>query len=118
MEGKMKKLKIVPKPWGQEIWFANEKKYVGKILIIKKGKRLSKQYHKKKHETIYCDKGKYIMEIYGKPRIVKEGEAIVVKPKTIHRMFAKFCDVKLLEVSTPEVWDVVRVEDDYGRKGK
>lgn len=108
-------MKIVEKPWGREIWFAQEKKYVGKLLIIKKGHRLSKQYHKVKHETLYTDKGKYIMEINGRKRLVKEGEAVVVKPKTVHRMFAKYGDIKLIEVSTPEVWDVVRLEDDYGR---
>ena len=112
------KIKIVEKPWGREIWFAQSKKYVGKILIIKKGHRLSKQYHKVKHETIYTDKGKYIMEIKGKKLLVQESQSVVVPPKTIHRMFAKYCDIRLLEVSTPEVWDVVRVEDDYGRSGK
>jgi mannose-1-phosphate guanylyltransferase len=115
---KMKKLKVVDKPWGCEIWFAQQKKYVGKILIIKKGHRLSKQYHKVKHETLYTDKGKYIMEINGKKLIVKEGESIVVPPKTVHRMYAKYGDIKLIEVSTPEVWDVVRLEDDYGRAKK
>ena len=108
-------MKTVKKPWGREIWWAFTNKYVGKILIIKKGHRLSKQYHRKKHETIYTDKGKYIMEIKGKKRIVREGESIVVKPGTVHRMHAKFCDIKLLEVSTPEIHDVVRIEDDYGR---
>lgn len=111
----MLKIKTVKKPWGCEIWYAQAPKYVGKILVIKKGHRLSKQYHKVKHETIYCDKGKYLMELRGKNRVVRAGESIVVKPGTVHRMYAKFCDVRLLEVSTPEVTDVVRLEDDYGR---
>lgn len=111
-------LKVVLKPWGREIWFARTKKYVGKILIIKKGKRLSRQYHKVKHETLYTDQGKYILELgkEGKQKkLMKPGSVFVVKPRTIHRMHAKFGDVRILEVSTPEVWDVVRMQDDYGR---
>ncbi|MFH1541090.1 MAG: cupin [Elusimicrobiota bacterium] len=115
-------MKIVKKPWGKETWFAHTKKYVGKFLFIKKGHRLSRQYHKIKHETIYTLKGKYIMELsclakssLRSEKIMKEGSVIVIPPKKIHRMYAKFCDVTLLEVSTPEVWDVVRLEDDYGR---
>lgn len=111
-------LKVVPKPWGKEIWFARTRKYVGKILIIKKGKRLSRQYHKVKHETLYTDQGKYVLELGKdgkKKRIMKVGDVFVVKPGTIHRMHAKFGDVKIVEVSTPELWDVVRLSDDYGR---
>jgi len=108
-------MKIIKKPWGYEKWFANTKKYVGKILFIKKGHRLSRQYHKIKHETIYTLKGKYIMELKTSKRIMKEGSVIVIPPKRIHRMYAKFCDATLIEVSTPEVWDVVRLDDDYGR---
>ncbi|MFA5779121.1 MAG: cupin [Elusimicrobiota bacterium] len=108
-------MKIVKKPWGKETWFALTKKYVGKILFIKKGHRLSKQYHKVKHETIYTLKGKYVMELRTGKKIMNENSVIVIPPKKIHRMYAKFCDVTLLEVSTPEVRDVVRLEDDYGR---
>lgn len=111
-------MKIVPKPWGKEIWFARTKKYVGKILIIKKGKRLSRQYHEVKHETLYTDQGKYVLELgaTGKKKLLmKPGSVFVVKPGTIHRMHAKFGDVKIVEVSTPELWDVVRLQDDYGR---
>ena len=114
-------IKTVLKPWGKEIWFAQTKKYVGKILIIKKGQRLSRQYHKVKHETLYTDSGKYVLELGAKgekKRIMKPGDAFVVTPKTVHRMFAKYGDVRILEVSTPEVWDVVRLQDDYGRSGK
>ena len=55
------------------------------------------------------------MEIRGREKVIRRGESIVIKPGTIHRMYAKYGDVKLLEVSTPEVNDVVRLEDDYGR---
>lgn len=125
-------MKIVKKPWGYEKWFAVDRKYVGKILFIKKGHRLSKQYHKIKHETLYTLKGRYIMELSrfagrlagrlagyslrcDKKKLMKEGSVIVIPPKKIHRMYAKFCDVTIIEVSTPQVSDVVRLEDDYGR---
>ncbi|MBN1383345.1 MAG: cupin [Elusimicrobia bacterium] len=108
-------MKIVKKPWGYEKWFAVAEKYVGKILFIKKGRRLSKQYHKVKHETIYTFKGRYIMELAKGKKLMKQGSVIVIPPKRIHRMYAKFCDVMLIEVSTPQVKDVVRLEDDYGR---
>jgi len=118
-------MKTVKKPWGWEKWFANTKKYVGKILFIRKGHRLSRQYHKLKHETIFTLNGRYIMELSRfagsssrlrrEKIIMNKGSVIVIPPKKIHRMHAKFCDVTLVEVSTPEVWDVVRLEDDYGR---
>jgi len=108
-------MKIVKKPWGYEKWFAKCGKYVGKILFIQKGHRLSKQYHKIKHETIYTMNGRYVMELKTGKRIMEEGSVITIPPKRIHRMYAKFGDVTLVEVSTPEVWDVVRLEDDYGR---
>jgi len=109
-------MKHVEKPWGYEKWFAKTPKYVGKILFIRKGCRLSKQYHKLKHETIYTLKGRYQMELKTSSRVMEEGSVIVVPPGRIHRMYAKFGDVTLVEVSTPEVWDVVRLEDDYGRE--
>lgn len=109
-------MRIIKKPWGKEIWFALTKKYVGKIIMVKKGHRMSKQYHKIKDETLYCDEGKYIIEINGKSIIMKEGDAIRIKPGTIHRIYAKYGDVKIIEVSTPYLKDRVRIEDDYGRK--
>lgn len=108
-------MKRVNKPWGYELWFVHNNKYVGKIIFVKKGHRLSKQYHKKKHETHFTLEGKYIMEINGRKRVVKVGQTLEIFPGTVHRMHAKFCDAKIVEISTPEVWDVVRLEDDYGR---
>ena len=108
-------MKIVKKPWGKETWFAFTKHYVGKILFIKKGHRLSRQYHRVKHETIYTLKGKYIMELKNSKKLMKKGAVIVIPPNKIHRMYAKYGDVTLVEVSTPQVEDVVRLEDDYGR---
>lgn len=121
----MKYLKMVQiklKPWGREIWFAHTKHYAGKILEIKKGHRYSLQYHEKKQETQYLLKGK--MEFtYGKhiknlkKTIISEGEKIDVIPKTIHRAKA-LQDCVVCEVSTAELDDVVKIEDDYGRSGK
>ena len=112
-------IRTVEKPWGYEIWWALTDKYVGKILHINKGHSLSYQYHKVKDETIYLHTGEMTLEIeeVGKPRVtlrILPGEAIRITPFTKHRMIAvEDCDV--LEVSTPEVEDVVRLEDKYGR---
>ncbi|MBI4051942.1 MAG: cupin domain-containing protein [Elusimicrobia bacterium] len=111
-------LKIVPKPWGKEVWFAVASKYVGKFLIIHRGHRLSLQYHKVKHETLYTLKGKYLLELNGRKKIQRPGSVVVIPPGTTHRMHAKFGKVTLIEVSTPQLKDVVRLEDDYGRTQK
>ncbi len=108
-------IKEVKKPWGKEIWFAQAPKYVGKILIINKGHRLSKQYHKVKHETLFTLRGRYMMEMNGMLKVMLPGSVAMVPPGTVHRMEARFGRVTLLEVSTPEVHDVVRLSDDYGR---
>ena len=108
-------IKTVEKPWGREIWYAQAPKYVGKLIFINKGHRLSRQYHKLKHETIYTLKGKLAIEVNGKRKTLSEGDAFAIPPKTIHRFEAPYGKVTLLEVSTPEVWDVVRLSDDYGR---
>ena len=112
-------MKIVSKPWGREIWVAHTDKYALKIIEFKKGSRSSLQYHVKKHEHIYVDNG--ILEIEwenDKGQIetltLKPGDVIENKPGRKHRVKA-IEDVKLIEVSTPELDDVVRVEDDYNR---
>lgn len=109
------KIKTVKKPWGKEVWFAHTNKYVGKLLFIKKGHRLSLQYHRKKDETLYALRGPYLLEMNGKKRKMLQGSVIHFPPKTVHRMEAKYRDVVLIEVSSPEVADVVRLEDDYKR---
>lgn len=111
-------MKTIHKPWGKEIWFAHTKKYVGKLLFIKKGRRLSLQYHKKKDETLYTLKGHYWLELDGKKKKMKSGSVVHFPPKARHRMEAKYGDVTLIEVSTPEVHDVVRLADDYHRAKK
>lgn len=116
---KTNEIKKVPKPWGYEIWWALTDKYVGKILHVKKGESLSYQYHKVKDETIFLYSGRMTMQIeeVGNERLevtLDPGESVRITPLTKHRMIAKEdCDV--FEVSTPEVDDVVRLEDRYGR---
>jgi mannose-6-phosphate isomerase-like protein (cupin superfamily) len=106
----------IEKPWGHEIRWAINEKYLGKILHIEKGQRLSLQLHEQKDETIYVLKGTVVVQLNDKTLILEEGESLRIQPKTIHR----FCStlenpVTLIEVSTPEIDDVVRLEDDYGR---
>ncbi|MDP2606372.1 MAG: cupin domain-containing protein [Deltaproteobacteria bacterium] len=110
--------RIVEKPWGYELIWAHTDRYVGKVLHIKKGESLSYQYHRVKDETIRLLSGSMDMDIESdgvKSRInLKPGECLHVVPGMKHRMIAvEDCDV--LEVSTPELDDVVRLEDRYGR---
>ena len=110
---------IVNKPWGHEDIWALTEKYVGKILHINKGQQLSRQYHKVKDESIYVLKGLLILELGEDPievKILKEGENYRITPNTVHRFRSLYDPVTLVEVSTPEIDDVVRLQDDYGRK--
>lgn len=107
--------KIVDKPWGSEEWWALTDKYVGKFLRIKNGHRLSLQYHQVKEETMSVLEGTLTMTVGDETFIMERGESVHVKPGTVHRMAANHGDVVVVEVSTPEVDDVVRVEDDYAR---
>jgi mannose-6-phosphate isomerase len=111
-------LERIEKPWGHEILFAVTEKYIGKILFLRKGHRLSLQYHKQKDETFYCLKGRASLIIKNENMtnilpLVPEG-SYHIEPMIIHRLEA-LEDTTLVEVSTPEMEDVVRVEDDYGR---
>ena len=113
-------IKHVPKPWGHETIWAHTDAYVGKILHIKANQALSVQYHNIKDETILLWKGKLLFEIQQDGQLTKHevlpGERFHVTPGTVHRMTAiEDCDV--IEVSTPELDDVVRLEDRYGREG-
>ncbi len=115
--------KRVEKPWGYEIWWARTDRYVGKILHINKGASLSLQYHEVKEETILVQAGRMLVETKGKDEPgelrqieMKPGDIFHVTPGTLHRMTGlEDCD--LVEVSTPELHDVVRLEDRYGRAG-
>ncbi len=107
------------KPWGYELLYALTSHYAGKVIFVKKGERLSLQYHRKKEETIYIYQGRLRVEIEGKNNemfsyTAHPGENIHIPPQTKHRMEAVE-DTTLLEVSTPELEDVVRLDDDYGR---
>ena len=109
----------VEKPWGHELIWAYTERYVGKILHINAGEALSLQYHEVKDETLHVLHG--VMHFYvGKEgeelrRVeLKEGESFRVTPGTRHRMEA-VTDCDLLEASTPELDDVVRLEDRYAR---
>ena len=106
----------VDKPWGYEIRWAINEKYLGKILHIDAGKRLSLQYHEQKDETIYVLGGTAVIHLDDKTHILSHGESLRIQPGQVHRFCAPDnCYVKLIEVSTPEIDDVVRVQDDFGR---
>jgi mannose-6-phosphate isomerase-like protein (cupin superfamily) len=110
----------VPKPWGYELIFAKTARYVGKILHISQGETLSLQYHNVKEETLFVVRGelKLTIESDGDRRVLplREGESFHIPPHLIHRMEA-VVDTDVAEVSTPELDDVVRLEDRYGRQG-
>ena len=110
----------VPKPWGYELIFAKTNRYLGKILHINQGETLSLQYHEMKEETLYVLGGelRLTVEYDGDRREIalRAGEAFHIPPRLIHRMEA-VVDTDVAEVSTPEIDDVVRLEDRYGRAG-
>jgi quercetin dioxygenase-like cupin family protein len=110
---------IVDKPWGHEVRWAINDKYLGKILRIEPGQKLSRQYHEVKDETIYVLEGKLILELGVEGDMVRiimsEGASRRIEPGTIHRFAAPSDGCTLIEVSTPEIDDVVRLQDDYGR---
>jgi len=112
-------VRTVNKPWGHEEIWAETDRYVGKTLHIKGGHRLSRQFHKKKDETIRVLSGILTLEIGREDSIrrdiLMEGAVFHVLPGTVHRFCAERGDVSLVEVSTPELDDVVRLEDDYVR---
>src|SRR3989338_11294427 len=132
----LRNVKIKLKPWGREIWFAWTEKYAGKILEIKKGRRFSLQYHEKKCETQCGVKGKvkFTLGVPGtahggtggkrapenaklRHKILKKGQKIDIPPRTVHRALA-LTNAVIFEVSTPELDDVVKLADDYGRTGR
>ena len=117
----MTQLRIVPKPWGEERIFAECARYAGKILVIRAGQTLSYQYHVRKDETLHVLEGTLGLETEedGRRLILRlsPGETFHVTPETRHRMFAEEADCTVVEVSTPELDDVVRLEDRYGRQG-
>lgn len=113
-------IRRVPKPWGYELIFAKTDRYVGKILHINKGETLSLQYHEMKEETLFVVAGELLLTIESdgdrRELPLRQGEAFHIPPRLIHRMLA-VVDTDVAEVSTPELDDVVRLEDRYGRAG-
>jgi mannose-6-phosphate isomerase len=114
-------MKRVEKPWGYELHWAHTDRYVGKVIHVNAGHALSLQYHNIKDETILLYSGLLLFEIQEGEVLVKRemkpGERVHITPKTIHRMTA-IEDSDIFEVSTPELQDVVRLEDRYGREEK
>ena len=113
---------VVPKPWGHELIWAKTERYVGKILHIKAGEALSLQYHRVKDETIMVLSGRMQLVSYADgeepaSRELAPREPVHITPGLRHRMIA-IEDTDVLEVSTPELEDVVRLEDRYGRSPK
>jgi mannose-6-phosphate isomerase len=116
-------VKRVDKPWGHELIYALTDRYCGKVLFVRAGQSLSLQYHEVKDEAWYVQSGSATLELgevgqTGPLRTVAlaAGDALHFTPGTIHRVTAVE-DTTILEVSTPELDDVVRLEDRYGRAG-
>ena len=111
--------KFIDKPWGNEEIWADCSSYLGKIITINPGCRLSRQYHEKKEETIRVLDGILRLEVGSNDsmriEVLNPGDTFHVKPGTIHRFCAEQVEVKLLEVSTYHPNDVVRLDDDYNR---
>src|SRR6185295_4067137 len=107
--------------WGYELHWAITDRYVGKIIHVNAGHALSLQYHNVKDETIYLHSGLLLCEIQQGQDLVKRemhpGERLPIPPKNVHRMTA-IEDSDIFDVSTPEIHDVVRLEDRYGREDK
>ncbi len=114
-------MKKIEKPWGHELVWAQTERYVGKLLHVNAGHRLSLQYHRQKDETIHLWSGRLLLVVdEGQGLTEREmatGESYHIVPGTKHRMIA-ITDCDILEASTPELDDVVRLEDAYGRAGK
>jgi mannose-6-phosphate isomerase-like protein (cupin superfamily) len=110
----------VDKPWGYELRFICTDRYAGKLLFIRAGSQLSLQYHEVKDEAFLVQEGRLeLVTGAGDKQVVETlgaGDSRHIPPKTVHR-FRAVTDVTMFEVSTPELDDVVRLEDDFGREG-
>jgi len=124
--------KTVEKPWGREIWFADQAAYAGKILEVKKGHRLSLQYHERKTETLHLLSGKVLLTLRSiaadetpsaalatpaDQRPWLPGQTVHIPVRTIHR-FEALEDSVLIESSTPDLTDIVRLQDDFARPAR
>jgi mannose-6-phosphate isomerase len=111
----------VEKPWGWELIWALTDDYCGKLLFVRAGHSLSLQYHELKDESWYVQEGTaelVLGEVGGETatRVIRPGDAYRFRPRTVHRVKA-IEDLLVVEVSTPHLDDVVRLEDEYGRAG-
>ena len=112
----------VEKPWGHELIWAEADEYVGKVLFIKAGESLSLQFHRRKDESWLVQQGRAKLELGSagdpilKEEVIGPGATFRFRPGTVHRVTA-LEDTSIVEVSTPELDDVVRLEDRYGREG-
>ena len=109
----------VSKPWGSELWFAQTDRYAGKILRVRAGCRLSIQYHEEKDETSYVLSGRVIVSQGDSAdqltaRELGPGESWRNQPRIVHTLEAVE-DAEIIEVSTPQLEDIIRLEDMYGR---
>ena len=107
-------MRTVEKPWGRELWWAVTERYVGKIIEVRAGHRLSLQLHRVKMETLLFQRGTGTLTLGERTLPIEEGLCVTIPPGTVHRVEAD-SDVVFLEVSTPETGDVVRLADAYGR---
>jgi mannose-6-phosphate isomerase len=112
----------VDKPWGYELIWAETETYVGKVLFVRAGESLSLQFHREKDESWLVQSGRAKLELGAlgekvlKEEVIGAGAAFHYRPGTVHRVTA-IDDTTILEVSTTQLDDVVRLEDAYGRKG-
>jgi len=108
----------VDKPWGHELIWARTGQYVGKVLHVKAGHALSVQYHNRKDETLHVLSGELILRIGTvealEERTFRVGESVRIRPGVVHQIEA-ITDTDVLEASTPELDDLVRLSDRYGR---
>lgn len=108
------------KPWGYELLWAKTNDYVGKVLFVRQGEALSLQFHKEKEETLFIESGNCWIETGAQEnQLVRTqfhpGDIFHIPPGRLHRITA-ITDCRIFEVSTPQLNDVVRLEDRYGRK--
>ncbi len=111
------------KPWGYELLWALSERYAGKVLFVRAGESLSLQFHRAKDESWYVQSGRAEVELGAtgeralSTEVVTPGAAFRFRPGTVHRVRA-LEDTTILEVSTPDLEDIVRLEDAYGRSDR